>query len=95
VVQARELGVARRALAVGHRERVGRVARLLREELREPDHLGVAAERLGEVEHAVRGVLLRAGLAGREERRERGDGERVALLPAAGFGLRGDRGLDA
>ena len=57
-----------------------RVARLLREDLRELDHVRVVVERLGEVDHRVRRVLLLAGTRGGEERRERGHGDRVALF---------------
>lgn len=65
------------------------VARLLREELRELDHVRVALERLGEVDHRVGGVLLVARARGGEEGPECGHGRGVALFATAGGVLSG------
>ena len=67
--------------------RTHRVARLLDEDLREADHVGVVEELLGEVHHAVRRVLLRAGRCGLGERDHRVHGDVLAGHAATRFHL--------
>lgn len=77
-----ELCVLRGLLAVRNGEGVGGVTRLLDEHLRERDHVGVVLERLCEIDHLVSGILLVAVAPSREEGRESGLGEGVALVSA-------------
>lgn len=60
-----------------------RVAGLLGEYLCEGDHV-LAVELFGEVDHRVRSVLLLTGTRSGQERRERVNGDLVALLASAG-----------
>ena len=81
--KAVEFAVLRGGLAVRDGKGVGRVARLLGEDLSELDHLLVVLERLRKVDHGVRCILLVAVPASSEESREGGDRKRVALVCAA------------
>ena len=56
------------------------VARLLYEDLRELDHVYVAVERVGKINHRVRGILLLARPSSSKESREGCNGDRVASL---------------
>lgn len=61
--------------------------RLLNKELGEPDHLGIAIELFGEVDHSVRCILLVAVTAGGEKSHERLLRDRTALPCAPCCGL--------
>lgn len=62
-----------------------RVARLLAENLGQPDHRRVAVELLGEINHLVSRVLLFTWSCSGQKGRERCHRERVALRPASRF----------
>lgn len=79
VEQSVEFRVLWRGLAVGHLQAVGSIARLLNEQLGQPDHLGVAAKLFGEVDHLVGRVLLVAVSSGSQETRKGCLGKGVAL----------------
>ena len=81
--QARELAVLWSLLAIWNLERVGRVAGLLNENLRELDHICIIVQRLCEVDHGISRILLVTRTGGGEERGERRLGLRVALLTSS------------
>lgn len=83
-----QLLVLRCLLAIRDGERVGGVAWLLDEDLRELDHVGVVVECLGEVDHLITRVLLIAGTSRCEEGCERGDRDWVALVSASSCELK-------
>ena len=59
------------------------IARLLDEDLGEPDHLSVVSELLGQVDHGIARVLLLAGTCTGQKSAERSDRYRIATFSAS------------